>query len=65
MDTMEFAMEIHGKDDEELRNMRGNIIIYLLGLGADPDKICTLFAIDAELIVRDFEQKLTESLGLA
>ena len=65
MDTMEIAMEIHGKDDEELKNMRGNILIYLLGLGADPNRILTLSAIDAELTVRDMKQKIEKDLGLA
>lgn len=65
MDTMEIAMEIHGKDDEELKNMRGNILIYLLGLGADPEKVLTLSTIDIELTVRDMKQKIEKDLGLA
>ena len=65
MDTMEFAMEIRGKDTEELNSMRSDIFDYLIGLGADPNQILTLSTIDIELTVRDFEQKLTERLGLA
>ena len=65
MNTIEFSMAIRGKDDKELKNMRRNILIYLLGLGADPDKICTLCAIDAELTVRDMKQKIEKDLGLA
>ena len=62
---MEFAMEIRGKDTEELNSMRSDIFDYLIGLGADPNQILTLSAIDIELTVRDLEQKLTERLGLA
>ena len=65
MDTKNFAMEIHGKDSEELNSMRSDIFDYLLGLGADPDKILLLSGIDAELAVRDFKQQFKESLGLA
>ena len=65
MDTMEFAMEIRGKDTEELNSMRSDIFNYLIGLGADPNQILTLSTIDIELTVRDLEQKLTERLGLA
>ena len=65
MDAMEIAMEIHGKDNEELKNMRENILIYLLGLGADPNKVLTLSTIDAELTVRDMKQKIEKDLGLA
>ena len=65
MDTMEFAMEIRGKDTEELNSMRSDIFDYLIGLGADPNQILTLSTIDIELTVRDLEQKLTERLGLA
>ena len=65
MDTMEFAMEIRGKDTKELNSMRSDIFDYLIGLGADPNQILTLSTIDIELTVRDLEQKLTEGLGLA
>ena len=65
MDTMEFAMEIRGKGTEELNSMRSDIFDYLIGLGADPNQLLTLSAIDIELTVRDLEQKLTERLGLA
>ena len=65
MDTMEFAMKIHGKDTEELNSMRSDIFDYLIGLGADPNQILTLSTIDIELTVRDLERKLTERLGLA
>ena len=65
MDTMEFAMEIRGKDTKELNSMRSDIFDYLIGLGADPNQILTLSTIDIELTVRDLERKLTERLGLA
>ena len=65
MDSKTLAMEIHGKDTEELNSMRSDIFDYLIGLGADPTQILTLSAIDIELTVRDLEQKLTERLGLA
>ena len=65
MDTMEFAMEIHGKDTEELNSIRSDIFDYLTGLGADPNRVMTLCAIDMELSIRDFNQQLKESLGLA
>ena len=65
MDSKTLAMEIHGKDTEELNSMRSDIFDYLIGLGADPNQILTLSAIDIELTVRDLEQKLTERLGLA
>ena len=65
MDSKTLAMEIHGKDAEELNSMRSDIFDYLLGLGADPDKILLLSGIDAELAVRDFKQQFKESLGLA
>ena len=65
MNTIEFAMDIRGKDTEELNSMRSDIFDYLIGLGADPNQILTLSAIDIELTVRDLEQKLTERLGLA
>lgn len=65
MDSKTFAMEIHGKDTEELNSMRSDIFDYLIGLGADPDKVMTLCAIDTELSIRDFDQQLKESLGLA
>ena len=65
MDTIEFAMEIRGKDTEELNSMTSDIFNYLIGLGADPNQILTLSTIDIELTVRDLEQKLTERLGLA
>ena len=65
MDTMEFAMEIRGKDTEELNSMRSDIFDYLIGLGADPEKLLLLSGIDAELTVRVFKQQFKESLGLA
>ena len=65
MDTMEFAMEIRGKDTEELNSMRSDIFDYLISLGADPNQILTLSAIDMELAIRDFNQQFKESLGLA
>ena len=65
MDSKTFAMEIHGKDTEELNSMRSDIFDYLKGLGADPNKVMTLCAIDIELSVRDFKQQFNESLGLA
>lgn len=65
MDTMEFAMEIHGKGTEELNSMRNDIFDYLIGLGADPDKVLTLSTIDIELTTRDMKQKIEKDLGLA
>ena len=65
MDTMEFVMEIRGKDTEELNSMRSDIFDYLIGLGADPDKVLTLSTIDIELTVRDMKQKIEKDLGLA
>ena len=65
MDSKTFAMEIHGKDTEELNSMRIDIFDYLIGLGADPNKVMTLCTIDMELSIRDFNQQLKESLGLA
>ena len=65
MDTMEFAMEIRGKDTEELNSIRSDIFDYLISLGADPNQILTLSAIDMELAIRDFNQQFKESLGLA
>ena len=65
MDTMEFAMEIRGKDTEELNSIRSDIFDYLISLGADPNQILTLSAIDVELAIRDFNQQFKESLGLA
>ena len=65
MDSKTFAMEIHGKDTEELNSMRSDIFDYLIGLGADPNKVMTLCAIDTELSIRDFNQQFKESLGLA
>ena len=55
METMDFAMEIHGKDTEELKSMRIDLFDYLMSLGANPDKIITLCAINAELSIRDFK----------
>ena len=65
MDSKTLAMEIHGKDTEELNSIRSDIFDYLIGLGADPEKVLTLSTIDIELTVRDMKQKLTERLGLA
>lgn len=65
MGAMEFAMKIRGKDTEELNIMRSNILDYLISLGADPNQILTLSAIDMELAIRDFNQQFKESLGLA
>ena len=65
MDTMEFAMEIHGKDTEELNSIRSDIFDYLIGLGADPEKVLTLSTIDIELTTRDIKQKIEKDLGLA
>ena len=65
MDTMEFAMKIRGKDTEELNSMRSDIFDYLIDLGADPNRILTLSAIDMELTIRDFNQQFKETLGLA
>ena len=65
MGTMEFAMEMHRKDTEELNSMRSDILDYLIGLGADPNRILTLSAIDMELAIRDFNQQFKETLGLA
>ena len=65
MDAMEFAMEIQGKDTEELNSMRSDIFDYLIDLGADPSQILTLSAIDIELTVRDMKQKIEKDLGLA
>ena len=65
MDSKTLAMEIHGKDTEELNSMRSDIFDYLIGLGADPEKLLLLSGIDAELAVRDFKQQFKESLGLA
>ena len=65
MNTIEFAMEIRGKDTEELNSMRSDIFDYLISLGADPNQILTLSAIDMELAIRDFNQQFKECLGLA
>ena len=65
MNTIEFAMEIRGKDTEELNSMRSDIFDYLIDLGADPNRILTLSAIDMELAIRDFNQQFKETLGLA
>ena len=65
MGTMEFVMEIRGKDTEELNSMRSDIFDYLLGLGADPNQILTLSVIDMELTARDMKQKIEKDLGLA
>ena len=65
MNTIEFAMEIGGKDTEELKSIRSDIFNYLIGLGADPNRILTLSAIDMELAIRDFNQQFKETLGLA
>ena len=65
MESKTFAMEIHGKDTEELNSMRSDIFDYLISLGADPNQILTLSAIDMELAIRDFNQQFKESLGLA
>ena len=65
MDSKTLAMEMHRKDSEELNSMRSNIFDYLIGLGADPEKLLLLSGIDAELAVRDFKQQFKESLGLA
>ena len=65
MDSKTLAMEIHGKDTEELNSMRSDIFDYLIGLGADPNQILTLSAIDIELTVRDMKQKIEKDLGLA
>ena len=65
MDTMEFAMEIRGKDTKELNSMRSDIFDYLIGLGADPNQILTLSVIDMELTARDMKQKIEKDLGLA
>lgn len=65
MNTIEFAMEIRGKDTEELNSMRSDIFDYLIGLGADPEKVLTLSTIDMELIARDMKQKIEKDLGLA
>ena len=65
MDTMEFAMEIRGKDTKELNSMRSDIFDYLIGLGADPEKVLTLSTIDIELTTRDIKQKIEKDLGLA
>ena len=65
MNTIEFAMEIRGKDTEELNSKESNIFDYLIGLGADPNRVLTLSAIDMELAIRDFNQQFKETLGLA
>ena len=65
MNTIEFAMDIRGKDTEELNSMRSDIFDYLIDLGADPDKVLLLSCIDTELAIRDFNQQFKESLGLA
>ena len=65
MNTIEFAMEIRGKDSEELNSMRSDIFDYLIGLGADPNQILTLSVIDMELTARDMKQKIEKDLGLA
>lgn len=65
MDSKTLAMEMHGKDTEELNSMRSDIFDYLLGLGADPEKILLLSSIVTELAIRDFSRQLKESLGLA
>ena len=65
MDTMDFAMEIHGKDTEELNSIRSDIFDYLIGLGADPNQLLTLCAIDIELATRNMTQKIEKDLGLA
>ena len=65
MDTVNCAMEIHGKDTEELNSMKSDLFDYLMGLGADPDKVLLLSCIDTELSIRDFNQQFKESLGLA
>ena len=65
MDTMEFAMKIHGKDTEELNSIRSDIFDYLIGLGADPNQVLTLSTIDIELTTRDMKEKIVKDLGLA
>ena len=65
MDSKTLAMEMQRKDSDELNSMRSDIFDYLLGLGADPEKILLLSGIVTELAVRDFKQQFKESLGLA
>lgn len=49
---------VHGKDSTELSEMRTQIFDYLLGLGADPNVVLTLSAIDIELATRDVKKGL-------
>ena len=59
MDESKKCVElVHGKDDTELSSMRVDIFNYLLGLGADPNVILTLNAIDIELAYRELKKGL-------
>lgn len=56
--SKKFVELVHGQDETELNKMRTQTIDYLLGLGADPNVILTLNAIDIELAIRDFKKEL-------
>lgn len=57
-ESKKYVELVHGKDDAELSSMRVDIFNYLLGLGADPNVILTLNAIDNELAIRIFKEKM-------
>lgn len=57
-ESKKYVELVHGKDDTELNSMRVDIFNYLLGIGADPNVILTLNAIDIELAIRDFKKGL-------
>ena len=57
-DMNTYTIEIHKKDDTTLNNRRIEIFDYLLGLGADPNMILELNAIDIELTIRDFKKNM-------
>lgn len=61
-DMNTYAIEIHKKDDTTLNNRRIEIFDYLLGLGADPNMLLELNAIDIELTIRDFKKNIGLSL---
>lgn len=59
MDDMNaYAMTIHEKDDAELSNRRTEIFNYLLDIGADPNVILEMTAIDIEVAIRGFKKDL-------
>lgn len=57
-ETMEYAMDIHGRTTEVLIQNRNELFDKLLDMGVDPNDLIELIGVSIELAMRDLRERL-------